>query len=284
MAVVNVAGAVPIAYADLLSKSETVRISLKGLEVQFHQWGSGDNVYCLLHGGYGSWAHWIRVIPELAKSARVLVPDMPGFGASDSPAKPHTAESVAELLADAIVQIVPGQKIILAGFSFGGAIAGHVALILQNQVRHLMLIGPGGLGAPRGSMEELILRNAKMSREDVMAAHRRNLEILMVRDPDQVDALALFIQEKNTRQHRLKSRPISATDTLARTLSKLSMPLIFLFGECDATVGEYLPERLAIISRVSPTAVIEVIPDVGHWLMWERPRLVTDHLIRLAHP
>jgi pimeloyl-ACP methyl ester carboxylesterase len=60
--------------------------------------------------------------------------------------------------------------------------------------------------------------------------------------------------------------------------------VIFLFGEWDATVGEYLPERLAIISQASPTAVIEVIPDVGHWLMWEKPTLVADHLIRLAHP
>ena len=85
---------------------------------------------------------------------------MPGFGLSDTPVEPHTAESVAGPLASALIEFI-GQKIILAGFSFGGAIAGHVASVISQQIKHLVLLGPGGTGAPRGEMPDLIRRTKR---------------------------------------------------------------------------------------------------------------------------
>jgi len=45
-------------------------------------WGAGDPVV-LLHGGSGSWTHWIRNIEPLSKHFTVFVPDLPGHGESD---------------------------------------------------------------------------------------------------------------------------------------------------------------------------------------------------------
>ena len=42
------------------------------------------------------WTHWIRNILPLALHVRVLAPDMPGFGDSDVPPEPHTADALAE--------------------------------------------------------------------------------------------------------------------------------------------------------------------------------------------
>jgi len=120
-----------------------------------------------------------------------------------------------------------------------------------------------------------------MSRKEIREAHRRNLEILMVRDSACIDDLALYIQETNTGMHRLKSRPISATDTLARVLVGARYPVSVLFGEFDASVGKYRPEREAILKKSVPHVEIEVVPDVGHWLMWESDKLVSDHLLTL---
>ncbi|MDB5843914.1 MAG: hydrolase-like protein, partial [Polaromonas sp.] len=48
-------------------------------------WGEGAPVV-LLHGGSGSWTHWIRNIPTLvACSRQVWAPDLPGFADSASP-------------------------------------------------------------------------------------------------------------------------------------------------------------------------------------------------------
>ena len=268
----------PTAYTDLLQQATIHRQPVSGLEVQVHVWGEGKPCYVLLHGGYGSWAHWIRVIPQLAQEGTVIVPDMPGFGYSDTPPEPHSAEGVAELLVGALTPLLQRRRVVLSGFSFGGAIAGHVAQRLGEQIQHLLLIGPGGLGAPRGTMQDLVRRTPAMSRSEIVAAHRRNLEILMLSDPADVDELALFIQETNTQRHRLKSRPISATDTLARALERLHCPITFLFGTADASVGEYLDARLTIISEVAPHATVETISDRGHWLMWEESALVSDRL------
>ena len=272
----------PRIYEAALASAKSLRLQADNIEVQMRSWGSGELCILLLHGGYGSWAHWIRVVPGLTSFAEVLAPDMPGFGLSDTPRQPHTAESVAIPLANAVKQMIGDRPLIIAGFSFGGAIAGHVAALLSRQVYHLMLVGPGGLGAPRGDMQDLIRRTPEMSRSQIIAAHRRNLEILMVHNPLCVDELALFIQENNTRLHRLKSRSISATDTLARILVDIKCPVSVLFGEFDASVGVYRPEREAILKAVLSDVEIEVVPNVGHWLMWENSGLVIDRLKALA--
>jgi 2-hydroxy-6-oxonona-2,4-dienedioate hydrolase len=268
-------------YSQILDRASDERITVDGLGVQLYRWGRGSTCIVLLHGGYGSWAHWIKVIPWLEKSATVIAADMPGFGRSDTPIEPHTAESVADPLAEALRELVGRQKFILAGFSFGGAIAGHVASLMASQIEHLVLLGPGGTGAPRGEMPDLIRRTKEMSREEIVEAHLRNLEILMVKDASCIDDLALYIQETNTGMHRLKSRPISATDTLARALVGAPYPVSVLFGEFDASVGKYRPEREAILRKSVPHVEIEVIPNVGHWLMWESDELVADRLLAL---
>jgi pimeloyl-ACP methyl ester carboxylesterase len=277
-----VAPVTPLAsYSQILDRASDERITVDGLGVQLYRWGRGSTCIVLLHGGYGSWAHWIKVIPWLEAYATVIAADMPGFGRSDTPVEPHTAESVAGPLASALSELVGQQKIILAGFSFGGAIAGHVASLMASQIEHLVLLGPGGTGAPRGEMQDLIRRTKEMSREEICEAHRRNLEILMVKDASCIDDLALYIQETNTGMHRLKSRPISATDTLARVLVGAPYPVSVLFGEFDASVGKYRPEREVILRKSVPHVEIEVIPNVGHWLMWETDELVADRLLAL---
>ncbi len=277
-----VAPVTPLAsYSQILDRASDERITVDGLGVQLYRWGRGSTCIVLLHGGYGSWAHWIKVIPWLETHATVIAADMPGFGRSDTPVEPHTAESVAGPLASALSELVGQQKIILAGFSFGGAIAGHVASLMASQIEHLVLLGPGGTGAPRGEMPDLIRRTKEMSREEIREAHRRNLEILMVKDASCIDDLALYIQETNTGMHRLKSRPISATDTLARVLVGAPYPVSVLFGEFDASVGKYRPEREVILRKSVPHVEIEVIPNVGHWLMWESDELVADRLLAL---
>src|SRR5207249_8442783 len=57
-------------------------------------WGQGPPLV-LLHGARGSWTHWLRNIPALAERFSVIVPDMPGFGDSGAPPKPHTVEALA---------------------------------------------------------------------------------------------------------------------------------------------------------------------------------------------
>ena len=71
----------------------------------WHLWdksGGSAPVVVLFHGGAGSWRHWVRNIPVLVETYRVLVPDLPGLGESDFPPDGDNAEPVARIVADGI--------------------------------------------------------------------------------------------------------------------------------------------------------------------------------------
>lgn len=243
----------------------------QGGVVSWHIWGEGSPLI-LLHGGYGTWAHWVRVIQPLSPRFRLLVPDMPGFGESDEPPRPHSAEGVAAGLAAGTAGLVGGdESVCVVGFSFGGVVAGHLAAQLGGRVETLVLVAPGGLGAKRGDMPDLISRTPDMSPAEIKAAHRRNLEILMLADAARVDDLALHIQQRNTALHRLKSRPISATDTLARVLRRVQARKAAIWGAKDATAGAYLDQRERILREIDPSIDFRVMPGIGHWVMYEAP-------------
>ncbi len=248
--------------------------------VMWRCWGDGPSLV-LLHGGYGSWAHWSRVIEPLSVTHRVMVPDMPGFGESDDAPKPDAPETMADRLRLNVLELLQDQgdssgKPIICGFSFGGVIAGHMAALLGDQCDRLVLVAPGGLGAPRGPMEDLIPRSRSMSEDEKAAAHCRNLEILMFADPAKIDALAVYIQTRNTDHYRVKSRPISSTDTLARALKRVAAPTRLIWGDRDVTIGPYGPERIDILNEVCLDVRVIIEPGAGHWIMYEDPDRFVD--------
>ena len=256
-------------------------IKSKDSKVCWRIWGKG-NPMILLHGGYGSWAHWIKQVRPFSKNHKVLVPDMPGFGESDDLSLPHSPEKIASNLADTLEKLISIQEnIIICGFSFGGLIAGHLSYELikrKFKPQKLILIGPGGLGAKRGDMKTMIARHSKMSEEEIYNAHKINLEILMMYDSQKVDNFSVHIQKQNTDAHRIKSRPISATDTLTKVLEKQDVPLYVIWGEKDASVGVYLEDRMAILRRVNKNVRFHVQYNIGHWIMYENEKIFNEIL------
>src|SRR5262245_12278659 len=200
-------------------------------------WGTGRPLV-LLHGASGSWTHWIRNISPLAERFRVLVPDMPGFGDSDLPVGPHTAD----LLADAIVPgldalIPPPADFDLVGFSFGGVIAGVVAARLARRVRTLVLLGAGALGLPVIPMPTLVPIPPDATPEDIKRVHRENLGLLMMADPRRIDDLAVFVQMENLRRARFKSGTIPTSDVLLKALPSITARIAGIWAARDAFSG-----------------------------------------------
>lgn len=252
--------------------SKKIFIKSQDTKICWRSWGEGKALI-FLHGGYGSWAHWIKQAIPFSKKYNVLIPDMPGFGESDDLPLPHTPEKIASNIADTLQELISKDvQPIICGFSFGGLIAGHLSYNLIERginPEKLILVGPGGLGAKRGEMKNMIPRHSKMTEEEVYQAHKTNLEILMMHDKKKVDEWSVHIQKQNTDAHRIKSRPISSTDTLARVLKKQNIPLYVLWGEKDASVGIYLEDRMAILRNVNNKVRFHVEFNLGHWIMYE---------------
>ncbi len=60
----------------------------------WRRWGEGPPLV-LLHGGAGSWTHWIRNIDALAADRTLWIPDLPGLGDSPLPPEPRDHAAIA---------------------------------------------------------------------------------------------------------------------------------------------------------------------------------------------
>src|ERR1700676_2722051 len=89
----------PAEFIAALDRAGTLRTTPNGAgEVVWRVWGAGAP-RVLLHGGTGSWMHWLRNIEELAGDFMLLVPDIPGSGESGNPQPPISADSIGATLA-----------------------------------------------------------------------------------------------------------------------------------------------------------------------------------------
>jgi pimeloyl-ACP methyl ester carboxylesterase len=234
----------------------------------WHLWGDGPPL-ALLHGGYGSWSHWIRNVIPLSRSFTVAAPDLPGLGESATPPEPHTAEGLANIIVQGLELVFPELAgLHLAGFSFGGVLGGHVAAQLGDRVGTFTIVGSNGLGLVRQPTElRRLPENA--SDPEALAVARHNLAALMIADAGKIDELAVYIQAQNAPRGRVKSRRFSRADTLARALPLIKARIDGIWGERDATAYPHLDDRARALRNIQPDARFEVIPGAGHWVQYE---------------
>ena len=230
-------------------------------------WGEGPPLV-LFHGGSGSWRHWVRNIEPLAARRTVICPDLPGLGESAMPPPALDPAPIAAVVREGLARVLgAGTRYDLAGFSFGALLAGHVSAQAGPELASVTLVGAGALGLPRPRTELVKVRDKEGAER--IAAHRANLEILMVADPRSVDALALAIQDHNTRHARFRSRGFAHTASLRDAVAKARCPVALLYGERDAIAWPDVEARFAALRSVQPEAWTGVIPGAGHWVAYE---------------
>jgi pimeloyl-ACP methyl ester carboxylesterase len=119
------------------------RLRLAGVSTAILEGGAGPPVI-LLHGPSGYAAHWMRVIPGLVATHRVIVPDLPGHGASVVPDGPFDADRVLNWLGELVERTCESPPVIVAQL-LGGAIAARLAGRRNSRLRQLVLVDMLGL-------------------------------------------------------------------------------------------------------------------------------------------
>lgn len=119
------------------------RLPLAGISTAVLEGGAGPTVV-LLHGPGGNATHWLGVIPELVSTHHVVVPDLPGQGASEITGDPLDADRVLCWL-DQLIEHTCATPPILVGYALGGAIAARFAADHSARLRRLVLVDALGL-------------------------------------------------------------------------------------------------------------------------------------------
>lgn len=127
------------------------RLRLAGVSTAVLEGGGGPPVV-LLHGPGEFAARWMRVIPDLVKTHRVVAPDLPGHGSSKVNDGRLTTDGVLTWLGELIEATCP-ERPALVGHLLGGAIAARFASKHGDRLSRLVLVDSFGLAwfrpAPR---------------------------------------------------------------------------------------------------------------------------------------
>ena len=236
----------------------------------------------LLHGGHGSWMHWVRNVEALSAGRAVWIPDLPGYHESDVPAAPVPGQPALEPLLDALAGsfdalVDRATPVDLGGFSFGGFVASQFAL-RRGAIRRLALVGSGGHGTLRRLTVEMVNWRAAADRDAERAALLHNLAALMLHDKAAIDPLAFAIHDASCHATRFRSKEVSLAGGLQQALDALGGPQLLLWGEFDVTAD---PRPLvAQLVAGHPQREGAVIDGAGHWAQFERAAAVNDRLLR----
>lgn len=119
------------------------RLQLAGVSTAVLEGGDGLPVI-LLHGPVAYAAHWMRVIPDLVTTHRIIAPDLPGHGASAVITGELDQAQLHAWLGELIDATCPSPPV-LVGQLFAGAMAARFAATSGNRLRGLVLVDSHGL-------------------------------------------------------------------------------------------------------------------------------------------
>lgn len=254
-----------------------------GLFVETH----GTGVAIVFSCGYSTTRENFRSLVEPLTRAgyRVVLWDYRGHGESDAPRDPdaYSFDQVVDDLGRVLDAGAPGERVVLAGFSFGGALSLHFTLRHADRVRALVLIDTGpGFKNPEAKagwlaqIERIAVNLETKGLESFVTS--RAAATAIGRRPElpaaQHAARAIAAMEPHGVAHfgRRVSGPVPAC---IDELAQIAVPALVVVGAEDEA---YLRAADVMATRI-PHATKVVIPGAGHVTTIEEPEAVTAAIL-----
>jgi 3-oxoadipate enol-lactonase len=238
----------------------------------------------LLHGLGGSRSNWAFLAPELARTRRVLVVDLPGHGRSSAlPAAPGLgpyADRVAKLLEDE--GLAPADVV---GHSFGGLVGIRLAVRRPELVRSIVLAAAAGISSSTLWAERVLALVGWIQPARRVSPHWRSvtqsaaLKRLILghwfaADPTALsdDAVEALLADVKLHSDTHSAFRALAGDDPRADLHLVQCPALVLWGAKD----KQLPLDDAFDYARRLRAPLRTIADCGHLLIVERPAACLD--------
>lgn len=260
---------IPATIANLNSSAIRHETPCGDGHMVWREWGKGQSLV-LLHGGSGSWRHWLRNIEALSEHYRVITADMPGFHSSAAPHEPVSFDSLGKIMGQGLDLILEANEAYhIAGFSLGSFIAPHVVSHSPNPCNGLVLVH-GHLIGKMDFLPHDILKRWRDVKDPVerRAILRHNLGALMLAHPQNADDATIDLYREDVEQSRLRVLPfINTLDT--NILKTLNVPLCSISGRLDPTAKPDVAAQIEKLRAEHPDAECHIVENAGHWVMYE---------------
>ncbi len=268
-------------------------ILLAGLEERLYErrgalirtFEGGEGPPLLLVHGFGGAAWNFSELAPLLPGRRLIIPDLPGHGAS-SPLPAPTLAGFADVLAE----LLAGPTDVL-GHSMGGVVALRLAERHPSLVRRLVLAAAAGISSSTRFAELTIALTGIIQpgriagrRVGLVARSRRVRNLVFggfeVANPDLLTERAVhgFLRGPTMHTDALGAGLALAADDPRRDLDRVRCPVLVLWGARDKQVP--LDDGFEYARRLG--APLRVIADCGHLLIGERPDVCARALLEFT--
>ena len=246
-----------------MDKHTTTKLSVRGCDIALMRGGAGRPLV-ILHGASGA-GSWSPTMAKLANKHDVLVPEHPGFGASDTPDWLDTIPDLANFYLDFLDQL-DLNNVDLVGCSLGGWIAAELAVRNTSRLASLTLAGAAGIHVKGVAQVDPFL----------LGDEQRILA--MFHDPSRAKKTAEHMLRPEHEDINLKNRtttaklvwqPRSYDPHLHKWLHRIDVPTMLIWGAND----RLFPKDYALAyQRLIPNSKVAIIPDCGHLPQVEKPQ------------
>ncbi|XP_068669320.1 pheophytinase, chloroplastic isoform X2 [Aristolochia californica] len=307
-----VAAGVSVLGSSLNSNSARERLPFKPEGYNFWTWRGhkihyveqGNGIPIILIHGFGASAyHWRYNIPELSRAYKVYAVDLLGFGWSDKAIIQYDATIWRDQVADFLKEIVK-EPAILVGNSLGGFTALVTAAELPEVVLGVVLLNSAGqFSNPSGTVDQGVEETAlqKFLLKPLKEFFQRTVLGFLFwqsKQPSRVESVlkSVYVNTSNVDDYLIQSITKPTEDpnagevyyrlmttfmsnqskyTLDGMLSKLSCPLLLLWGDLDPWVGPTKAVKIKDFYR--NTSLVNL--QAGHCPHDEVPELVNKALV-----
>jgi len=246
------------------------KLLIKGLEVIFRVEGEGRPLL-ILHGWGSKSENWQRVGELLARNGlKVIIPDLPGFGASDQPKTAWELDDYCDFIEE-FIKLLNLEKFYLLGHSFGGALAVKCSLEFPEKTEKLFLVSAACFRKKTPKKRFLyILSKIFPSCFLSSSLLRRAFYRFIVRsDYLFVEGLMKEIYLKVIKQD------------LSDILPQVQVPTVIVWGEKD----NITPIKDAnLINKKIKNSNLEILPGAKHDLNLKNPEELSEAITKFLRP
>lgn len=208
----------------------------------------------LVHGLALSSRYMIPTADLLARTHRVYVPDLPGFGDSDKPGRVLDVGGLADALADWMEAAGIGRAVLL-GNSFGCQIIADFAARYPERAAATVLQGPTTPPDERSWFRQFI-------------RWQQNSPY----NPPSMDEIAASDYDKTGYPRALLTFHYSLKDRIEEKLPAVTAPTLVVRGSLDPICNQAWAEE---VTGLLPDGRLTILPDVAHTLVYaSAPELV----------
>lgn len=239
----------------------------------------------LLHGfplDHAMWeGQWALVAPggSLEGQARLVVPDLAGFGGSDGPATPSIA-GMADDVAALLDAVTPDRPAVVCGLSMGGYVAQHLAARHRDRLAGLVLVDTkleADSDEARAARRDL---GERVARVGPRIAAEAMVPRLVARGTDAAidaappgraaieDRLRHTIEATSVATIRTALEALAERPDMSAAAARFDLPTLLVVGAEDAITP---PECLERAARTIPRSELVVVPRCGHMTPLEDP-------------